>query len=154
MKVHRIDHVGINVNDLPAAKKFFLDFGLEMVGEGEVEGEWVDRIIGLQEVKSEVVMLRTPDGGTILELSKFHTPSDENGIQHTLANTLGIRHIAFVVDDIETFVNKLKANGAELIGEIENYRNIYKLCYIRGPEGIILELDEELRDSNLNPFER
>lgn len=153
MKIHRIDHVGINVNDLPAAIKFFIDFGFEMLGEGVVEGEWVDRIIGLKNVKSEVVMLRIPDGETILELSKFHTPSDENGIQLALSNTLGIRHIAFVVDDIEVFVSKLKENGAELIGEIQNYKNMYKLCYIRGPENIILELDEELNDSSLNPFE-
>lgn len=153
MRIHRIDHVGINVNDLPAAKKFFIDFGLEMVGEGIVEGQWVDRIIGLHHVKSEVIMLRTQDGDTILELSKFHTPPDENGIQLALANTLGIRHIAFVVDDIETCVSKLKENGAELIGEIENYKNTYKLCYIRGPEGIIIELDQELKESNSNPFE-
>ncbi|WP_100407618.1 VOC family protein [Bacillus solitudinis] len=144
MKIHRIDHVGIIVNDLPAAKAFFLDFGLEMLGEGEVEGEWVERIIGLQDVKEEVVMLRTPDGDTNIELVKFHSPSDENGIQHPLANTLGIRHIAFAVEDIEALVTKLKKKGAGLIGEIQNYENAYKLCYVRGPEGIILELAEKI----------
>ncbi len=144
MKVHRIDHVGIIVNDLPAAKAFFLDLGLEMMGEGEVEGEWAERIIGLQDVKAEVIMLRTPDGEANIELSKFHSPTDENGIQRSLANTLGIRHITFAVEDIEAIVAKLKKNGAELVGEIQTYENTYKLCYIRGPEGIILELAEQL----------
>lgn len=145
MKIHRIDHVGIIVNDLPAAKAFFLDFGLEMLGEGEVEGEWVERIIGLQDVKEKVVMLRTPDGDVNIELVKFHTPSDENGIQRPLANTLGIRHIAFAVEDIEAIVSKLKKKGSGLIGEIQNYENAYKLCYVRGPEGIILELAEKIK---------
>lgn len=140
MKVHRIDHVGIIVNDLPAAKAFFLDLGLEMMGEGE----WVERIIGLQDVKAEIIMLRAPDGEANIELSKFHSPTDENGIQHPLANTLGIRHITFAVEDIEAIVAKLKKNGAELVGEIQTYENTYKLCYIRGPEGIILELAEQL----------
>ena len=144
MKVHRIDHVGIIVNDLPAAKEFFLDLGLEMIGEGEVEGEWAGRIIGLQDVKAEIIMLRTPDGETNIELSKFHSPTDENGIQPSLANTLGIRHITFAVEEIEAIVAKLKKNGAELVGEIQTYENTYKLCYIRGPEGIILELAEQL----------
>jgi catechol 2,3-dioxygenase-like lactoylglutathione lyase family enzyme len=145
MKIHRIDHVGVVVNDLPAAKAFFLDFGLEMLGEGKVEGEWVERIIGLQDVKVEFVMLRTPDGEANIELVKFHTPSDEKGMQRPLANTLGIRHIAFVVEDIEAIVAKLKKNGTELFGEIQNYENAYKLCYVRGPEGIILELAEQIK---------
>ena len=136
--------MGIIVNDLPAAKAFFLDLGLEMMGEGEVEGEWVDRTIGLQDVKAEIIMLRTPDGEAKIELSKFHSPTDENGIQPSLANTLGIRHITFAVEDIEAIVAKLKKNGAELVGEIQTYENTYKLCYIRGPEGIILELAEQL----------
>jgi len=144
MKVHRIDHVGIIVNDLPAAKAFFLDLGLEMMGEGEVEGEWVERIIGLQDVKAEIIMLRTPDGEANIELSKFHSPTDENGIQRSLANTLGIRHITFAVEDIEAIVAKLKKNGDQLVGGIQTYENTYKLCYIRGPEGIILELAEQL----------
>jgi catechol 2,3-dioxygenase-like lactoylglutathione lyase family enzyme len=162
MKIYRIDHVGIIVNDLPAAKAFFLDFGLEMLGEGKVEGEWVERmerLMGLQDVKEEVemlrspeddanielVVLRTPEGDANIELVKFHTPSDENSIQRPLANTLGIRHIAFAVEDIEALVTKLTKIGAELIGEIQNYENAYKLCYVRGPEGIILELAEEIK---------
>lgn len=162
MKIHRIDHVGIIVNDLPAAKAFFLDFGLEMLGEGKVEGEWaerMERIIGLQDVKEEVamsrtpdgdanielVMLRTPDGDANIELVKFHTPSDENRIQHPLANTLGIQHIAFAVEDMEALVTKLTKKGAALIGEIQNYENVYKLCFVHGPEGIILELAEKIK---------
>jgi catechol 2,3-dioxygenase-like lactoylglutathione lyase family enzyme len=161
MKIHRIDHVGIIVNDLPAVKAFFLDFGLEILGEGKVEGEWVvrmERIIGIQDEKEEVallqtpeddayidiVMLRTPNGDANIELVKFHTPSDENGIQRPLANPLGIQHIAFAVEDIETLVTKLTKKGAELIGEIQNYENAYKLCFVRGPEGIVLELAEKI----------
>lgn len=144
MKIHRMDHVGIIVNDLPAAKAFFLDLGLEMLWEGAVEGESVDRITGLQDVKAEVIMLRAPDSETNIELSKFHSPTDENGIQHPLANTLGIRHITFAVEDVEAIVAKLKKNGAELVGEMQTYENTYRLCYIRGPEGIILELAEQL----------
>lgn len=148
MKVHRIDHVGIVVNDLPAAKAFFLDLSLSigMMGEGMVEGEWVERIIGLNDVKVEFAMLQTPDGETNIELIKFHSPLDEKGIQLQLANTLGIRHIAFVVEEIEAVVAKLKKKGVELFGEIINYENIYKLCYVRGPEGIILELAEQIKE--------
>jgi catechol 2,3-dioxygenase-like lactoylglutathione lyase family enzyme len=144
MKLRRIDHVGIIVNDLPAAKAFFLALGFEMMGEGIVEGEWAERIIGLQSVKSEVLMLQTPDGEQRIELSKFHSPTDENGIQHPLANTLGIRHICFAVEELEALLTKLETHGAELIGEIQTYENTYKLCYIRGPEGIILELAEQI----------
>lgn len=124
MKINRIDHVGIIVEDLPATKAFFLDFGLEMLGEGEVEGEWVERIIGLQDVKEEVVMLRTPDGEANIELVKFHTPLDENGIQYPLANTLGIRHVAFAVEDIEGLVAKLKKQGVELLGRYKLLRTL------------------------------
>ena len=145
MKVHRIDHVGIVVDDLPAAKEFFLDLGLELMGETELEGELVNRVTGLKGVRSQIVMLRTPDGGTNIELSKFYMPSDEKVIQYPLANTFGIRHIAFVVEDIEAVVAKLKKKGAELFGEIQNYENAYKLCYVRGPEGIILELAEQIK---------
>lgn len=145
MKIHRIDHVGVIVKDLPAAKAFFVDLGLEILGEAEVKGEWVERIIGLNDVRQTVVMLGMPDGQATLELVKFHTPLDEKGIQESFANTLGIQHIAFAVEDIEAIVAKLKKNGAELFGEIQNYENMYKLCYVRGPEGIILELAEKIK---------
>jgi catechol 2,3-dioxygenase-like lactoylglutathione lyase family enzyme len=143
--IHRIDHVGIIVRDLPAAIAFFIDFGLEMLGEGKVEGEWVEKVVGLDDVNLAYAMMRTPDGETNIELIQFYMPSDEKGVQHPLANTLGIRHIAFVVEDIEAVVAKLKKQGAEPFGEIQNYENTYKLCYVRGPEGIILELAEKLQ---------
>src|ERR1700744_529066 len=107
MKIRRIDHVRIVGADLPAAKAFFLNFGLEVMGEGEVGGEWVDRVVGLSGVKAALVMLRTADGETNIELVKYHHPVDPQGVQRSLANTLGIRHIAFVVEDIEGVVAKL-----------------------------------------------
>lgn len=140
MKIHRIDHVGIIVNDLSAAKEFFLDFGLEELGEGEVDGKWAERIIGLNDVKATVVMLGMPDAQAALELVKFHTRADIKGIQQSFAN-----HIAFAVEDIESVVAKLKKKGTELYSEIQNYDNAYKLCFVRGPEGIILELAEKIR---------
>jgi catechol 2,3-dioxygenase-like lactoylglutathione lyase family enzyme len=144
VKIHRIDHVGVIVNDLAAAKAFFLDIGLELKGEGDVEGALVDKVTGLNGVKSTIVMLGPPDGGTNVELSKFHTPTDEQGIQQSSANTLGIRHIAFAVEDIEGLVAKLKKKGVKTFSEIQNYEGIYKLCYVHGPEGIIVELAEEI----------
>ncbi|MDM5337419.1 VOC family protein [Fictibacillus enclensis] len=144
MKNQRIDHVGVVVNDLEAAKAFFLDFGLEMLGEAEVEGEWAERIIGLTDVRETVVMFGMPDGETKLELVKFHTPSAEKGIQPSL-NTLGITHIAFAVEDIEGVVAKMKKKGTETVGEIQQYKDSYKVCFVRGPEGIILELAEKLK---------
>jgi catechol 2,3-dioxygenase-like lactoylglutathione lyase family enzyme len=145
MRIHRIDHVGIIVDDLPAAKAFFLDFGLEVLGEGDLEGELIDRVVGLDGVKNAIVMLRTPDGQANIELIKFYAPSDEKGIQQPFANTLGIRHIAFAVEDIEAVVAKLKKNGTEIFSEIQNYEDSYKLCYVRGPEGIIIELAEQIK---------
>ncbi|KMK76788.1 VOC family protein [Alkalihalobacillus pseudalcaliphilus] len=144
MRIRKIDHVGINVHDLPAAKAFFLDLGLEMIGEAEVEGEWVERIIGLNHVKEDICMLRTSDGNVNIELIQFHTPQDEQGIQASFANTLGIRHVAFEVEDVDALVSKLQAKGVELVGEVVNYKNKYKLCYCRGPEGILLELAEPI----------
>jgi catechol 2,3-dioxygenase-like lactoylglutathione lyase family enzyme len=144
MKVHRIDHVGIIVNDLPAAKAFFLDFGLELQGEGALDGAWLDRVVGLNDVKTSFAFFRVPDGQANIELIKFQTPSDENGIQQPLANTLGIRHIAFAVEDIEAIVTKLKVKGTETFSEIQDFEGQFKLCYVRGPEGIILELAEKV----------
>jgi catechol 2,3-dioxygenase-like lactoylglutathione lyase family enzyme len=145
MKIHRIDHVGIVVKDLPAAVAFFLAIGLEIQGEAEMEGELLDRIVALNDVKTELVMMQAPDGQATLELVKFNIPSDEKDIQQPFANTLGIRHICFAVEDIEAIVAKLKKKGTEIFSEIQNYENMYKLCYIRGPEGIILELAEEIK---------
>src|SRR5258706_8049076 len=145
MKIQRIEHVGVVVDDLPAAKAFFLDFGLEVEGEGEGEGELLDQVVGLNDAKTAFVMLGTPDGQSYIELVKFYTPLDEKGIQQSFANTLGIRHITFVVEDIEAIVAKLKKRGTEIFSEIQTYENMYKLCYVRGPEGIILELAEQIK---------
>ena len=116
-----------------------------MLGEAEVEGEWIERAIGLNDFRKTVVMLGMPDGEATLELVKFHSLSDEKSIQQYFSNTLGICHIAFAVEDIEVIVAKLKKRGAELFGEIQNYENVYKLCYVRGPEGIVLELAEKIK---------
>ncbi|MBZ0318419.1 MAG: VOC family protein [Anaerolineae bacterium] len=144
MKLHKIDHVGIVVNDFPAAKAFFLELGLEVQGEGIAEGDWVGNVIGLHDVKVAYAMLRTPDGGATIELIHFHRPPAEENIQPSVVNTPGIRHLAFVVEAIEAVVAKLTKHGAELVGSIQNYQDTYKLCYMRGPEGIILELAEQL----------
>ncbi|MGE7944817.1 VOC family protein [Lysinibacillus xylanilyticus] len=145
MKIRRIDHVGVIVNDLSAAKEFFLDFGLEVKGEWEMEGDLMGYAAGLNDVKVACVGLGTTDGQTWIELIKFYTPSDEKGIQQPYANTLGIRHIAFTVEDIEAVVAKLKKKDTEIFSEIQQYEESYKLCYVRGPEGIILELAEEIK---------
>ena len=144
MKIRHIDHVGIIVQDLDAATAFFLDFGLELEGEGTVEGAWVDRVVGLKDVKSRLVMLRTPDGQTKLELAQYERPTVAGETQPPASNTPGIRHVTFVVDDIEGLVAKLQQRGSALVGEIQTYEDFYKVCYIRGPEGMILELAEQL----------
>ena len=145
MKVQRTDHVGVIVDDLAAAKALFLVLGLEVEGEGDVAGAWVDRVIGLDGVKNSVVFLRVPGGEGGIELIKFSTPVDERGIQPSFANTLGIRHIAFAVEDIEAVVAKLQERGTEFVGELQHYEDRYKLCYVRGPEGIIIELTEQIK---------
>ncbi|MDM5317213.1 VOC family protein [Fictibacillus sp. b24] len=145
MKINRIDHVSINVNNLSEAKAFFLDLGLEVKAEWEMEGEQLDRIVGLKGVKTACVGLGMPDGQVWIELVKFYSPSDERETQQPFANTLGIRHICFAVEDIEAIVANLKSKGTEIFSEIEQYEDRYKLCYVRGPEGIILELAEKIR---------
>jgi len=145
VKIQRIDHVGVIVNDLSAAKEFFLDFGLEVKGEWEMEGDLMGYAVGLNDVRVACVGLGTTDGQTWIELIKFYTPSDEKDIQQPFANTLGIRHIAFTVEDIEAVVANLKKKGTEIFSEIQQYEESYKLCYVRGPEGIILELAEEIK---------
>jgi catechol 2,3-dioxygenase-like lactoylglutathione lyase family enzyme len=144
MTIQRMDHVGVVVDDLAAATAFFVELGLKLQGEGPVEGNWVDRVVGLEGVRAEIVMLETPNGHGRLELSKFHAPSGRAGDRHEPANTPGIRHVAFAVDDIDAVVAGLRARGAELVGEVERYRDSYRLCYVRGPEGIIVELAEQI----------
>jgi catechol 2,3-dioxygenase-like lactoylglutathione lyase family enzyme len=144
MTLQRMEHVGIVVDDLGAATEFFAELGLVLRGEGAVEGRWVDRIVGLEGVRNEFAMMQTPDGHGRLELIKFHSPSSPGDNRHAPTNAPGIRHIAFVVEDIDAVVARLRAHGAELVGELERYKDIYRLCYIRGPEGIIIELAEQI----------
>ena len=144
MTIQRMDHVGIVVDDLEAATAFFVELGLKLQGEGTVEGGWVDRVVGLEGVRSEFAMVETPDGHGRLELIKFHAPPGRGGDRHAPANTPGIRHLTFAVDDIDAVVARLRARGAELVGEVERYEDSYRLCYIRGPEGIIVELAEKI----------
>ncbi len=144
MAIQRMDHVGIVVDDLAAATEFFVELGLELQGEAAVEGRWVDRVVGLDGVRAEIAMLQTPDGHGRVELAKFHSPSTQGGDRHAPANAPGIRHVTFAVEDIDAVVAGLRARGAELVGELERYKDSYRLCYVRGPEGIIVELAERI----------
>src|SRR6266542_3144603 len=145
MTLLRMDNVGIVVDDLKAAIAFFAELGLELEGETTVEGQWVDRVVGLDGVRSDIAMMRTPDGHGRLELAKFHTPPAVRAEPESApANTLGIRRIMFAVDDIDDVVVRLRSHGAELVGEVAQYKDIYRLCYLRGPEGIIIGLAEQL----------
>jgi catechol 2,3-dioxygenase-like lactoylglutathione lyase family enzyme len=144
MTVRKMDHVGIVVDDLAAATAFFVELGLELQGEGSVEGDWVDRVVGLEGVSSDIAMLRTPDGKSQIELSQFRSPPGPDGGSPAPPNAPGIRHVTFEVDDVEATVAALRSHGAELVSEIEDYEDIYRLCYVRGPAGIIVELAEPL----------
>jgi catechol 2,3-dioxygenase-like lactoylglutathione lyase family enzyme len=139
-----MDHVGIVVDDLAAATAFFVALGLKLQGEALVEGGWVDRVVGLEGVRAEIAMVETPDGHGRLELTKFHAPSARGGEENAPANTRGIRHLTFEVDDVDAVVANVRALGAELVGEVERYEDRYRLCYLRGPEGIIVELAEQI----------
>src|SRR6266516_4614598 len=145
MTIQRMEHVGIVVEDLAAATAFFVELGLKLQGVWSVEGGWVDRIVGLEGVQVDAAMMETPDGHGRLELVKFHAPSGPGGDRHAPANTPGLRHLAFAVDDIDAVVASLRARGAALVGEVEQYEDSYRLCYVRGPEGIIVELAEQDR---------
>jgi len=145
MTIERMDNVGIVVDDLEAAIAFFVELGMELEGKALVEGRWVDRVVGLDGVRSEIAMMRTPDGHGRLELTKFHTPTAVSAEpENAPGNTLGIRRIMFAVDDIEDVVARLRTHGAELVGELVQYEDIYRLCYVRGPEGIMVALAEQL----------
>jgi catechol 2,3-dioxygenase-like lactoylglutathione lyase family enzyme len=139
-----MDNVGIVVDDLKAAIAFFAELGLELEGKYTVEGQWVDRIVGLDGVRNDIAMMRTPDGHSRLELIKFHSPPATTAEPNAPVNTLGIRRIMFAVDDIEGVLSHLQTHGAELVGEVVQYEDKYLLCYVRGPEGIIVALAEQL----------
>jgi catechol 2,3-dioxygenase-like lactoylglutathione lyase family enzyme len=147
MALKRMDNVLIVVDDLEAATAFFTELGMELEGETTVEGPWADQTVGLSGVRADITMLRTPDGHGRVELSKFHTPpavrAEPEGAP---ANALGIRRIMFAVDDIDDVVDRLRRHGAELVGEIAQYEDIYRLCFVRGPEGIVIGLAEQLRE--------
>ncbi|MBQ0982471.1 MULTISPECIES: VOC family protein [Micromonospora] len=146
MAIQRMDNVLIVVEDLDAVIAFFVELGMELEGRGPVEGRWVERVIGVDDVRQEVAMLRTPDGQGKVELAMFHTPKAISPEPRDApANTLGLRRIMFAVDDIEDVVARLRARGADLVGELERYEDIFRLCYVRGPEGIIVGLAEQLR---------
>lgn len=145
MSILRMDNVLIVVEDLERVKSFFRDLGMEIAGETSVEGPWVGEVIGLEDVRSDIVVLKTPDGHGRVELSHFHNPP---AIRHepedAPTNTLGLRRVMFAVDDVDAVVDRICAGDAELIGEIADYEGIYRLCYVRGPEGIVVGLAQEL----------
>lgn len=145
MAIQRMDNVLIVVEDLDTVIAFFVELGMELENRGPVEGRWVERVIGIDDVRQEVAMLRIPGQPGGIELAMFHTPqaiSPEP--KNAPANTLGIRRVMFAVDDIADVVARLRAHGAELVGAIEDYEQIFRLCYVRGPEGIVVGLAQEL----------
>jgi catechol 2,3-dioxygenase-like lactoylglutathione lyase family enzyme len=145
MTLQRMDNVLIVVDDLEAAKAFFAELGMELEGEAVNEGPSVDRVVGLDDVRADIAMMRTPDGHGRIELSKFHTPPAVRAEpEDAPANALGIRRIMFAVDDVDDVVARLRRHGGELVGEITQYEDSYRLCFLRGPEGIILGLAEKL----------
>ncbi|WP_346008317.1 VOC family protein [Janibacter terrae] len=140
----RMDNVGIVVEDLAATVEFFRELGLELEGEGEVAGEWAGRVTGLGDQRVEIAMMRTPDGHGRLELSRFVEPAVIADHRTAPVNALGYLRVMFAVDDLDATLERLRAKGAELVGEVERYEDAYRLCYIRGPEGILIGLAEEL----------
>jgi catechol 2,3-dioxygenase-like lactoylglutathione lyase family enzyme len=141
--IQRMDNVAIVVDDLAAAKAFFAELGLELEGEATVEGSEVDRLVGLEGVRSDIAMMRTPDGHGRLELTKYLAPSSRDGDRRAPANTLGAHRVMFAVEDIDDILDRLRPHGAELLGEVVRYENSYRLCYLRGPAGILVALAEQ-----------
>src|SRR5829696_8529514 len=145
MTIRRMDNVGIVVDDLAAAMAFFVELGMELEGEAQIAGRWADRTVGLDGIRSDIAMLRTPDGHGRLELTKYHSPPAPSAEPQTPPpNTLGLHRVMFTVDDIDDVVARLRPHGAELLGELAQYEDSYRLCYVRGPEGIIVALAEQL----------
>ncbi|HEU5022742.1 MAG TPA: VOC family protein [Bryobacteraceae bacterium] len=145
MNLQRMDNIGIVVEDLAATVAFFSALGMVLEGETTVEGRWVDQVLGLHNVRADIAMMRSPDGHSRLELSRFHHPrAAAPSPQNAPPNTLGIRRIMFAVEDIEDALARLRVHGAEFVGELAQYENKYRLCYVRGPEGILIALAEKL----------
>jgi len=145
MTIQRMDNVAIVVEDLDAAVAFFADLGMELEGKAQIEGLFADRTVGLDGLRSEIAMMRTPDGHSKLELTKYHTPAAvAAGPANPPPNTLGLHRVMFAVDDIDDTIARLRAHGAELLGEVAQFENIFRLCYLRGPAGIIVALAEQI----------
>jgi catechol 2,3-dioxygenase-like lactoylglutathione lyase family enzyme len=145
MTIQRMDNVGIVVDDLDAAVAFFTELGMELEGRAEIEGVWADRTVGLDGIRSEIAMMRIPDGHGKLELSKYHAPTASSPEPaNPPPNTLGLHRVMFAVDDIDDTIARLRAHGAELLGEVAQYESIFRLCYLRGPAGIIVALAEQM----------
>jgi catechol 2,3-dioxygenase-like lactoylglutathione lyase family enzyme len=145
MAIQRMDNVAIVVKDLDAAVAFFTELGMELEGKGQIEGLFADRTVGLDAVRSEIAMMRTPDGHSKLELTKYHNPAAVAAEpENPSPNTLGLHLVLFAVDDIDDTIGRLRAHGAELLGEVAQYESIYRLCYLRGPAGIIVALAEQI----------
>jgi catechol 2,3-dioxygenase-like lactoylglutathione lyase family enzyme len=147
MTLKRLDNVLINVEDMAAAKAFFMELGMLVDGETTVEGEWASSVVGLDDIRADIVMMRTPDGHGRVELSKFHRPRAVSiGAENAPSNALGLRRIMFAVENLDDVVDRLcKRHGAQLVGKIAQYEDSYRLCFIRGPEGVILGLAEQLK---------
>lgn len=146
MTLRRMDNVLIVVEDLEAAQAFFAELGMELDGETTVEGPWAGKVIGLENVRADIIMMKTPDGHGRVELSRFHTPpAVRTEPADAPANALGIRRIMFAVEDIDDVVTRLRSHGAEVLDEIAQYENQYRLCFVRGPEGILIGLAEQLQ---------
>jgi len=144
MTIQRMDNVAIVVDDLDVAIAFFTDLGLELEGRAQIEGLWADQTVGLDGVRSDIAMMCTPDGHSKLELTKYHTPKASSANPHNPPNTLGMHRVMFTVDDIDDTVARLRTHGAELLGVVAQYENMYRLCYLRGPAGIIVALAEQI----------
>src|SRR5881396_3363431 len=145
MTIQRMDNVAIVVDDLDAAVAFFTELGMELEGKGQIEGLWADRTVGLDGVRTEIAMMRTPDGHSKLELTRYHTPAAAGAEpENPPPNTLGLHRVMFAVDDINDTIARLRAHGAELLGEVAQYESIFRLCYLRGPAGIIVALAEQI----------
>jgi catechol 2,3-dioxygenase-like lactoylglutathione lyase family enzyme len=143
-QIQRFDHVGITVEDLDSVAAFFVGLGLEVEGRMFIEGDFVDTVIGMPGSRSEILMLRPPDGGTRLELSSFVRPDHVLGSPAAMANELGLRNVAFEVDDLQVIVDQLAADGYGLVGGVGEYENAWRMAYVRGPEGIIVSLAQRI----------
>jgi catechol 2,3-dioxygenase-like lactoylglutathione lyase family enzyme len=144
MAVQRMDNVGIVVDDLPGTIAFFRELGLELEGQATIEGDWSGRVTGLRDQHVEIAMMRTPDGHSRLELSRFLTPPAVADHRNAPVNALGYLRVMFAVDDIDDTLTRLREHGAQLVGEVVQYEDMYRLCYIRGPEGLLIGLAQEL----------